>query len=39
MVLMLNAASMFAQKTDFTTYDLVAKAGDVTISLRTTTTV
>lgn len=32
MVLMLNAVSMFAQKTiDFTTYDVVAKAGDVTI--------
>lgn len=29
---MLNTVSMFAQKTiDFTTYDVVAKAGDVTI--------
>ena len=32
MLLMLNTVSMFAQKTiDFTTYDVVAKAGDVTI--------
>ena len=30
MVLMLNAVGMSAQKTiDFTTYDVVAKAGDV----------
>ena len=35
MVLMLNAVSMFAQKTiDFTTYDVVAKAGDVTIIVK-----
>lgn len=35
MVLMLNAVSMFAQKTvDFTTYDVVAKAGNVSIIVK-----
>lgn len=35
LVLMLNAISMFAQKAnDFTTYDLVAKAGDVSIIVK-----
>ena len=35
MVLMLNAGSMFAQKTiDFTTYDVVAKAGVVAIIVK-----
>ena len=35
MVLILNTVSMFAQKTiDFTTYDVVAKAGDVTIIVK-----
>ena len=34
MVLMLNAVSMFAQKVDFTTYDAIAKAGEVTIIVK-----
>ncbi len=35
MLLMLNAVSMFAQKTiDFTTYNVVAKAGDVSIIVK-----
>lgn len=35
MLLMLNTVSMFAQnKIDFTTYDVVAKAGDVTIIMK-----
>ena len=35
MVLMLNAVSMSAQKAiDFTTYDVIAKAGDVTIIVK-----
>lgn len=35
LVLMLNAISMSAQKTiDFTTYDVVAKAGDVSIIVK-----
>ncbi|MBR0262317.1 MAG: hypothetical protein IJQ60_00365 [Prevotella sp.] len=35
LVLMLNAVSMSAQKTiDFTTYDVVAKAGDVSIIVK-----
>ena len=35
LVLMLNAVSMFAQKTiDFTTYGVVAKTGDVTIIVK-----
>ena len=35
MMLMLNAVSMFAQKTtDFTTYDVLAKAGDVSIIVK-----
>ena len=35
LLLILNAVSMFAQKpTDFTTYDVVAKAGDVSIIVK-----
>ena len=33
-LLMLNAVSMFAQKVDFTTYDVIAKRGNVTIIMK-----